>query len=142
MKSDPIDNNPAQVARLLRALASLVEKSSYDDVALLLRGQAVLTKVDRRKKEDTTQSELLPPIPAPNLSELSEKLHTLGSREDGLAVLSAISLTRRDLENLGRIVGIPIMKTDNMERLTEKIIETCIGSRLNSEAIRGDRPKA
>jgi hypothetical protein len=142
MKGDPIDNTPAQVGRLLRALASLVEKSSHHDVAALLRGQAILAKVDRHKKEDTAQSELLPPTPPPNLAELSEKLHALSSREDGLSLLSASSLTRRDLEKLGRIVGVPIMKTDNMERLTEKIIETCIGSRLSSEAIRGDRPKA
>jgi hypothetical protein len=33
------------------------------------------------------------------------------------------------------------LKTDNMERLTEKIIEASIGSRLSSEAIRGDRAK-
>ena len=54
-------------------------------------------------------------------------------------MLSSASLTRRELERLGRLVGTAMLKTDNMERLTEKIIEASIGSRLSSEAIRGDR---
>ena len=56
-----------------------------------------------------------------------------------MSLLSSVSLTRKELERLGRLLGTPILKTDNMERLTEKIIETSIGSRLTSEAIRGDR---
>lgn len=140
MKSGHTDVTPAQVARLLRALASLVEKSSHQEIAALLRGQATLSEMRHNKGESRSQPDLMPYAP-PDLSELSNKLHSLDSRDDGFSLLSSMSLTRRELESLGRLVGIPVLKTDNMERLAQKIVESSIGSRLSSEAIRGERAK-
>jgi hypothetical protein len=114
-----------------------VEKSSPEEVAALLKGHASLARLETRR-EHVPPSEPIPVRPS-DLSELAEKLHALSSREDGLSTLASMSLTKTELEKLGRIIGVPIMKSDNMERLQEKIIEASIGSRLSSEAIRGDR---
>jgi len=140
MKGRNSDSTPKHVARLLRALASLVESSSPDEVATFLEGQASLSRGKRRhaSEDDRLPLDVTPPVPA-DLPKLAENLHSLSSRDEGLSLLSSASLTRRELEALGRLLGTPILKTDNMERLTEKIIEASIGSRLTSEAIRGDR---
>jgi len=142
MKGPNSDNTPKHVARLLRALASLVVSSGPDEVAAFLEGQATLSRGKRRypSQDDRLPSDSTSPVPR-DLPKLAEMLHSLNSRDEGLSLLSSASLTRRELEGLGRLLGTPILKTDNMERLTEKIIEASIGSRLTSEAIRGDRAK-
>ncbi len=142
MKGRNPDNTPRQVARLLRALATLVEASGPEEVASLLEGQGALSKGRRRytSEEARLPLESATQLP-PDLPKLAESLQSLKSRDEGLYVLSSASLTRKELEGLGRLLGTPILKTDNMERLAEKIIEASIGSRLTSEAIRGDRGK-
>lgn len=142
MKDRDLDNTPKQVARLLRALASRIEASSLDEVTSLLKGQGALSKGKRRdaSQDDLLSTELTSQLP-PDLPKLAETLHSLKSRDEGQSLLSSASLTRKELEGLGRLLGTPILKTDNMERLTEKIIEASIGARLSSEAIRGDRGK-
>jgi hypothetical protein len=139
MKDRNPDSTGTQVARLLRALASLIEKSGPDEVNALLRGRAVLSKFNN--KSSFRQTIPLPfdePRPTPpDLPTLAKTLQSLNSRDEGDALLLSASLTRRELERLGRLLGTPILKTDNMERLTQKILEASIGSRLSSEAIRG-----
>lgn len=123
----------AQAARLLRAVANLVEKASPEELGALLKGQASLSvskKESARTEAHTSQLDL---------KALAEKLLTLNSREEGHSLLLSESLARRELETLGRLLRVPILKTDNMDRLTQKIIEAAIGARLNSVAIRGDR---
>jgi hypothetical protein len=128
-----------QVARLLRALATLVEKSDPDEVAKLLgsRGAALSSPIERQTQKGTFTHTTTPA----DLPKLAQQLRALNSRDEGHGLLSSVSLTRRELEALGRLVGTPVLKTDNMERLTERIIEACIGSRLSSAAIRGSHIK-
>ena len=122
-----------ETARLLRALAALIEKSSPDEIASLLKGQASLSHTKKVGAERPDADAILL-----DMRRLAEKLQSLNSREEGQSLLSSMSLPRRNLEGLGRLLGVPILKTDNVSRLSEKIIESTIGSRLNSVAIRGD----
>jgi hypothetical protein len=46
-------------------------------------------------------------------------------------------LTKTELEQIARRLSLPILKQDKAERLRDKILEATIGSRLNSQAIRG-----
>jgi hypothetical protein len=140
MKDRHPDSTSRQVARLLRALAALVESSGSDEVASLLEAQTSLSKGKRRHAsgENSLPLDSAHQLP-PDLPKLAETLQGLRSRDDGLSLLASAALTRKELEALGRLLGTPILTTDNRERLTEKIIEASIGSRLTSEAIRGDR---
>ena len=139
MKNSKSDSAGVQVARMLRALAALVEKSEPDEVAAFLRSRvtAVSSGVERHAQKGTLARATAPS----DLPKLAQQLRALNSRDEGHALLSSASLTRRELEKLGRLVDTPILKTDNMERLTERIIEACIGSRLSSAAIRGNHTK-
>ena len=139
MKNTKSDSAGLQVARLLRALAALVEKSDPDEVAAFLRSRvtALSSGAERHVQKGTSaRATALPDLP-----KLAQQLRALNSRDEGHALLSSASLTRRELEKLGRLIETPILKTDNMERLTERIIEASIGSRLSSAAIRGNHTK-
>jgi hypothetical protein len=139
MNTSKSDSVGVQVARLLRALAALVEKSDPDQVAALLRSRtaALSGGVERPTQKGLFTRATVPP----DLPKLAQELRALNSREEGHALLSEASLTRRELETLGRLIDTPIVKTDNMQRLTERIIEASIGSRLSSAAIRGNHTK-
>lgn len=146
MTSRKSESTGAQVARLLRALAILVEKSDPDDVTAFLRSRAAVLPGFAARRVSwaggrTGKGFPLLEAPAPDLPELANRLQSLSSRDEGRALLSEASLTRRELERLGRLLETPILKTDNMERLTERIIEASIGSRLSSAAIRGNHTK-
>lgn len=54
-------------------------------------------------------------------------------------LLSNAQLTRRELEAIARQLSLPVLKSDTAERLELKIVENCIGAKLSSEAIRGER---
>jgi hypothetical protein len=139
MKTSKSESVGVQVARLLRALAALVEKSDPDEVAALLRSRvtALSSGVERPTQKGIFTRATAPP----DLPKLAQQLRTLNSREEGHALLLEASLTRRELEKLGRLMETPIVKTDNMQRLTDRIIEASIGSRLSSAAIRGNHTK-
>jgi hypothetical protein len=139
MKNSKSESAGVQVARLLRTLATLVEKSDPDEVAAFLRSRATALSggVEGRAQKGTFARANTPA----DLPKLAQQLRALNSRDEGHALLSSASLTRRELEKLGRFVETPILKTDNMERLTERIIEASIGSRLSSAAIRGNHNK-
>lgn len=143
MKIRNPDSTPRKVARLLRALAALVEASSLDEATSLLEAQTPRPKARRRNVSNVPEEANLPldfsPQRPPDLPKLAETLQGLRSRDEGISLLTSISMTRKELEGLGRLLGTPILRTDNMDRLLEKIIEASIGSRLTSEAIRGDR---
>jgi hypothetical protein len=130
---DYTDNlSTAETARLLKALASLIEKSNPDEISALLRGKATLTI--SHKGRGVIQDKINSPV---DIESLAKRLEMLESRESGENLLASAELPRRELERLGRLLGISVLKTDNVERLTAKIIENSIGSRLNSVAIRG-----
>jgi hypothetical protein len=142
MKNSKSDTAGPQVARLLRALASLVEASDPAEVTDFLRRRApALLSAIKRSGGREDAAYLAHSTPPEDLSILAEKLQSLSSRDEGNALLSSASLTRRELEKLGRLLGTPILKTDNMERLMDRIIEASIGFRLSSAAIRGNHTK-
>ncbi|HUB08005.1 MAG TPA: hypothetical protein VMB50_13425 [Myxococcales bacterium] len=126
-----------RLARLLRALADLVDKFPPEKIAELASGQlslvasaAVSAKVDKRRARPPAPSEA-------TLRELAERLRSLSSRAEGDKVLADASLSKRDLERLARAMSLPVTRNDNGDRLREKVIEASIGSRLISSAIRG-----
>ena len=129
------------IVKLLRLLAETVERSSRGDLEALLDGRASLmisqphSVSHREGRPDAALSKR--GRPTKNLADLVAQLRALGSREEGLNLLREGQLTKKELEALARLMDLPVPRDDDAERLRQKIVEESIGSRLNSEAIRG-----
>lgn len=138
---DTTTDGARAAARLLKALASFLEKASPDELTALLRGNNVTLSTTKRRAHNDEISKPLKSLSSMPLDVpgLAEALQSLNSRDEGFSLIGANSLTRRELEQLARLLKTPVLKTDNMERLTQKVIESSIGARLNSAAIRGNR---
>jgi hypothetical protein len=60
------------------------------------------------------------------------------SREQGHSFLADVSSSRDQLLAAARLRSIHITKEDNLSRIREKLVESIIGARLSSRAIRGE----
>ncbi len=124
--------------KLLRQMASTLERASSGDVEALLSGQAefVISGRDIRhsEKKDVGQNHR---ILSSKLEGLVSQLKTLDSRDGGLSLLVKADLTKKELEKLARLMDLPVLREDDSEKLRLKIVEQSIGARLNSLAIRG-----
>jgi hypothetical protein len=136
MKTRTVPPENVRIARLLRALASLIERSSSDEWETLLAGRGGTGHLSEKLRRGTPNYKH-----AFNPDRLIRELGLLRSRDDGISLLATAQLTRRELESLARRLGLAFLKSDNIERLEEKIIEGSIGARLGSEAVRGEHLK-
>ena len=60
------------------------------------------------------------------------------SREIGAELLDSFQLTREQLLRIARLGNIHVVKEDKNAIVKEKIIESTVGSRLRSNAVRGN----
>ena len=130
------------VAKLLRIVAELVERTSLADLEDVIAGRATLVissasepvaregarlrDVEKRRQPDRR-----------DLGPIVGQLRQLGSREAGFALLTTLQLSKRELEAMARLMDLPVVREDDSEQLRRKIVEESIGARLNSQAIRG-----
>jgi hypothetical protein len=134
--------NRKKLTTALRDLADFVETCSDEEiVALELVGASGLftssgtrNSPGRAKSSKTSQDE-----DSRLVSETLESLRYVQTRESGFSFLERKGLTRRSLERVARSLDLPVLREDTTQRLQERIVESSIGSRLNSEAIRGDQ---
>ncbi|WHA41921.1 hypothetical protein [Agrobacterium larrymoorei] len=86
----------------------------------------------KRKKSQSPPSKGLE-----ELRNILSELQNANARDVGTRVLKNHKLIKADLIALAKLADVHIMKNDTVSRLEEKLVETLIGSRLNSQAIRG-----
>jgi uncharacterized protein YjiS (DUF1127 family) len=135
-----------ELANLLRAIADWIEQSPSAEVEeFLADGQiprlsrfgSQRVNRDSRLRQGSAKKKGAARIDQDELSELPDRLRKLVSREEGMDLLDSLGLTRKDLERLARYMDLPVLREDDAARLRSKIVEASIGSRLNSQAIRG-----
>lgn len=129
------ESDPEVAALLLQRVGHWLRKLSSDDVADLVTGRAVIQlhypdRAVRRTTKLSNQDQL----------DILQGLTEMSSRADGETYLQSLRLNRTSLEALARHLEVPVQKSDNVARLREKLIESAIGYRLRSQAIRGERP--
>jgi hypothetical protein len=117
------------------AAAETMRAWTDEDLAAFLRGERELllrasTRANQRRS-----------MPSHNIVELAIRMRTdfenMESREKGLEYLAGLELSRADLRRLVLELDLPMTHADNMERLRNRIVESLIGYRLRSQAIRG-----
>jgi len=130
------------IARLLRRLSETLERASPSDVEELLSGQATLVIAKANlgsrnsgKRESGGQRREQRSIK--QLGGIVVELRQLESRNEGSRLLDRAQLTKKELEDLARLMDLPVSREDDADHLKQKIVEESIGARLNSQAIRG-----
>jgi hypothetical protein len=130
------------ISKLLHRLAQTVEFCSKSDFEALLTGRAALvistdSASARRGAGHEVASKKRRQRSGKDLAGMGVRLRRLESREEGSRLLTNAQLTRDELEELARLMDLPVLREDDAQRLKDKIVEASIGARLNSQAIRG-----
>lgn len=122
--------------KFLRTLADAVERMSGQEFKDFISGnsEAALRKSDSSKRHRAGG------LNEAAVAEIINSLQSLKSRDEGMEALKRLDLSRSELAIVARARNLHVMKEDKISRIQEKLVEAIIGSRLSSQAIRGDVP--
>ena len=67
----------------------------------------------------------------------AEKLHGIGTREQGDQYLESLYRTKEDLLKIAKYLDLPVQKKETIQQIKDKIIESTIGFRVRSAAVQG-----
>lgn len=122
------------MAKLLRELADAVVGMTEEEFADCLRGRlhvSLSTGKARSKAKPRGDAD------HKTVQDVAAKLQMLSDREAGKKLLDDFCKTKSCLEQLARVLDLPVQREDTVDALREKVLEATIGFRLRSEAIRG-----
>jgi hypothetical protein len=128
-----MDTVKQDLSLAFRRLILVFERLDDDDVAKLIDDSYdIEIKFNRKRgRQDKSATEEL------DLPNVVAHLTNLPSRKDAQKFLDASFGTRKLLEQIARILDVPIIRQDRVETLRDKIIEATVGARIRSQAIQG-----
>jgi hypothetical protein len=136
--------NTTEYPRLLKILASVLEKLTDEDIRGLLAGELNLV-TERRAKKQTTKA-VSSAVGEPDITAVEKRLSACDSREEGRKLLSSLKLKKASLLKIAEGQGISVRKGDTVAVISDAIVECFIGFRLRDDAfktidLRGEKEK-
>lgn len=120
--------------RLLQAISKFVSRMNAKEIEEFI---TFLERGAMPSKHKVQRGSILP-IEKTKVDEILLKLSKANDRGEGLEVLEGEKLSRSNLELLASECNVHITKQDKVSRIEQKLVESLVGARLSSRAIRGD----
>ena len=131
--------NKRDLINILEIITKLLDNISEKQFSKLLSGEGRLIYVEEetRKKSKKLKDETVL-IEDPVYEKLGEKIKLCKTREEAFNIVKNEPLlkTKKNLFKLAEIMQIYANKKDKRERIEEKIVESLVGSKIRSAAIR------
>ena len=136
--------NATDYSRLLKILASVLEKLTEWEIRGLLAGELNLVPEMKAKKQAAKMAS--PAMDEADITAVEERLSACGSREEGRKILSSLKLKKASLLKIAEGQGISVRKGDTVAVISDAVVECFIGSRLRGDAfktidLRGEKEK-
>lgn len=123
-----------QISLILDLLSKAVSSLPDDDLERVAqRTHSIELKIVRNR----SNTKATPDTKQFNSAEIAKKLEEFSDRVIASNHLREIAPSKKSLESLARHLDIALSKQDKTEDLINKIIESTVGARLRSSAIRG-----
>lgn len=123
-----------QISLILDLLSKAVVNLRDDELERVTRGtHSIELKIIRNR----SGSKAVTDVEHFNAAEIAKKLEEFSDRVVASNYLREIASNKKSLELLARYLDIVMSKQDKAEDLVNKIIESTVGARLRSSAIRG-----
>lgn len=133
-----------EVSNLLKAVVQALKELDESQYQQLLEGKGRIQFIDLEPRVTTGKSKKgkAPPktkLTVEELHVLANQLQTCQTREEARELLykGDLALLKENLTQLARLLGIHVDKNDRNKTIEDKIVESVVGVRLRSEAIRG-----
>ncbi|NCC56693.1 MAG: hypothetical protein EOM17_03610 [Synergistales bacterium] len=128
--------NESKYPKLLKVLASVLEKLTDEEMDALLAGELKLVTEAKAKRKETKAKTAPAVVDESFLKSAAEQLSFCTSREDGQKFLTAMKLKKADLLQIAESNMITARKGDSVKTIKDAIIEHFIGSRLRGDAFK------
>lgn len=128
--------NESKYPKLLKVLASVLEKLTDEEMDALLAGELKLVTEAKAKRKETKAKTAPAVVDESFLKSAVEQLSFCTSREDGQKFLTAMKLKKADLLQIAESNMITARKGDSLKTIKDAIIEHFIGSRLRGDAFK------
>jgi len=126
-----MQNTKNSISKIFNILSKELQKFSDEELADISSGKAKI-KIAMINNSSTSKKSIARDI---DCQKIKSDLNSFQTREEGLEYLNLQCKTKKELTALAKIIDIPVQKTDKIDQLKEKIIESTIGFRLRSAAI-------
>ena len=123
------------IANLLSRMAQAVKRLRESEIEAFLSGDFRIEIVVGGKGRKPSAHK--PTIGESDCRQIADELTRAADRNAGMAILSRRCPSKSDLILLARLLDLPVQKRENVDRITEKVIEATIGFRLRSRAVQG-----
>lgn len=124
-----------EIARLLRAIADVIERSSSSEISEFAKK---ISQNSGMREESSSTKRKTKENDGADLSVITQRILDANDRTVAISILKEARLSRKNLVKLGHDFNVHIVKEDKVDFIETKIVETLVGSRLSSKAIRGD----
>lgn len=134
-----------ELASILRVLAVTLDGLDDQQLIDLIQGKGKLVYREENSSGVIPPQATSPKLPLtsvvpvvidPRVDNLIARLNQFSSREEAVSFLVDSKLTKTVLLDLCKSLKIHTIKSDTKDRLIQKIVESLIGARLRSEAIK------
>lgn len=120
---------------ILRAVTTFLRTLSPEEADAVARGNARITLEGRAPR--TPKRHVADRGPEA-LDLLVESMKRASTREEAAAALESAQLRKADLIAIARSLDVPVASKDRIESIQERLLESTVGYRLRSRAIRGE----
>lgn len=127
-----------ELARFFRSLADRVERMTPEESASVFRELTVSLRDKKGQRQQSGDADIQSRLADTNAAVIVNQLNGANDREDAYVIIDKGEFTKTELTKIARILKVNVVKTDDMARIREKIVESTVGARLNSAAIRGE----
>lgn len=125
-----------EFATFLSLLAKQASSFSDADIQNVLAGNAELTINISAPKAQKNKPKLRSSSVDVDVDTILTALNEIETRYAATEILSSIN--KMGLEKIARLLDISIQKSDKVDELRLKIVESTVGARLRSSAIQGN----
>lgn len=127
-------NQNEKISLILELLSKAVAALPDDELDRVTRGTHSIELKITRNRSNTKATAGADNF---NSADIEKKLEEFSDRVAASNYLQEIASSKKSLESLARHLDIALSKQDKAEDLMKKIIESTVGARLRSSAIRG-----
>jgi|tagenome__1003787_1003787.scaffolds.fasta_scaffold19868207_2 hypothetical protein len=136
MNNHDEDSARNALVAMLRCCADYLDDLPAGKVDALMKGELELRLSVISKKRTPKHKKVTSPD-ATQVADIATRLHSLDNRADGEALLRNVASTKSALETVARYLDIAVRREDRQDDLIHRIVESTIGYRLSSAAIKG-----
>jgi hypothetical protein len=119
------------ISKIFNSLAQELQKVSEEELTDISSGKARI-KIDIINKSPASKKSISSNI---DYERVKSEMNSIQTREEGIEYLNYHCKTKKELTSLARTIDVHVQKTDKVDQLKEKIIESTIGFKLRSAAI-------